>query len=100
MFRGLISDIGGRSCCQSALLSNYTLYAYTLYIAYFSSLMRSNMVFTSDFNFPFITTTPFSMCFVLDVETTHSKRILYFFELFSLMNGTIEIFRIVSVNLF
>ena len=26
MFRGLISDIGGRSCCQSVLLSNYTLY--------------------------------------------------------------------------
>ena len=25
MFRGLISDIGGRSCCQS-VLSNYTLY--------------------------------------------------------------------------
>ena len=26
MFKGLISDIGGRSCCQSILLSNYTLY--------------------------------------------------------------------------
>ena len=26
MFRGLISDIAGRSCCQSVLLSNYTLY--------------------------------------------------------------------------
>ena len=25
MFKGLISDIGGRSCCQSILLSNYTL---------------------------------------------------------------------------
>ena len=26
MFRGLISGIGGRSCYQSILLSNYTLY--------------------------------------------------------------------------
>ena len=26
MFRGLISDIGDRSCCQSILFSNYTLY--------------------------------------------------------------------------
>ena len=26
LFRGLLSDTGGRSCCQSVLLSNYTLH--------------------------------------------------------------------------
>ena len=35
--------------------------------------MRSDMVLTSDFNFPFVTSTPFSMCFAVDVETTHSN---------------------------
>ena len=59
-------------------------------ISYFSSLMRSGMVLTSDFNFPFVTSTPFSMRFAVDVETAHSKRILSFFELFNLMNGTIK----------
>ena len=55
--------------------------------------MRSDMVLTSDFDFPFVTSTPFSMCFALDVETTHSKRILFFFfALFDLMNGTIKFF--------
>ena len=54
--------------------------------------MRSDMVLTSDFNFPFVTSTPFSMCFAVDVETTHSKRILSFFALLSLMNGTIKFF--------
>ena len=34
MFRGLISDIGGRSCCQSVLLSNYTLYTSFCTISY------------------------------------------------------------------
>ena len=57
---------------------------------YFSTLMRSDMVLTSDFNFPFVTSTPFSMCFAVDVETTHSKRILSFFVLLNFMNGTIN----------
>ena len=48
------------------------------------------MVLTSDFNFPFVTSTPFSMCFAVDVETTHSKRILSFFAPFDLMNGTMK----------
>ena len=60
---------------------------------YFSSLMRSDMVLTSDFNFPLVTSTPFSMSFSVDVEeTTHSKRILSCFALFNLMNGTIKFF--------
>ena len=42
---------------------------------YFSTLMRSDMVLTSDFNFPFVTSTPFSMCFAVELETAHSKRI-------------------------
>ena len=50
--------------------------------------MRSDMVLTSDFNFPFVTSTPFSMCFVVDVEITHSKRTLSFFALLNLINGT------------
>ena len=54
--------------------------------------MRSDMAMTSDFNFPFVTSTPFSICFALDIETTHSKRILPFFELLNLMNGTIKFF--------
>ena len=54
--------------------------------------MRSDMVLTSDFNFPFVTSTPFSMCFAVDVETTHSKRILSFFELLNLMNEKIKLF--------
>ena len=40
--------------------------------------MRSDMVLTSDFNFLFATNTPFSMCFAVDVQTAHSKRILSF----------------------
>ena len=62
--------------------------------------MRSDMVLTSDFNFPFVTSTPFSMCFAVDVETTHSKRILYFFALFYLMNGAIKFFRLLLLILF
>ena len=61
---------------------------------YFSTLMRSDMVLTSDFDFPFVTSTTFSMCFAVDVETTHSKRILSFFALLSLMNGTIKFFEL------
>ena len=61
---------------------------------YFSTLMRSDMVLTSNFNFPFVTSTPFSMCFALDVEITHSKRILSFFALLKLMNDTIKFFRL------
>ena len=38
--------------------------------------MRSDMVLTSGFNFPFVTSTPFSICFAVNVETTHRKRIL------------------------
>ena len=59
---------------------------------YFLSLMESDTVLTSDFNFPLVTSTPFSMCFAVDVETTHSKIILSFFALFNLMNGTIKYF--------
>ena len=59
---------------------------------YFSSLMKADMVLISDFNFPIVTSTPFSMRFSMDVETTHSKRILWFFALFNLMNGTIKFF--------
>ena len=58
----------------------------------FSSLMRSDIVLRSDFNFPFFTSTPFSVFFAVDVETAHSKRILSFLELFNLMNGTIKFF--------
>ena len=54
--------------------------------------MRFDMVLESDFNFPFLISPPFSVFFAVDVETTHSKRILSFSELFDLMNGTIELF--------
>ena len=54
--------------------------------------MRSDMILTSDFNFPFVTRIHFSMCFAVDVETTHSERILSFFALLNLMNGTIKFF--------
>ena len=54
--------------------------------------MRFDMVLTSDFNFPFVTSTLFSMCFAVDVETTHSKRILSFFALLNLMNEAIKFF--------
>ena len=68
---------------------------------YFSSLMRSDMVLTSDFDFPFVTSTPFSMCFALDVETTHSKRILFFFFCtFWFDEWDNKIFRNVSLDLF
>ena len=50
------------------------------------------MVLTSDFNFLFVTSIPFSMCFAVDVQTTHSKRILSFFVLLNLMNRTIKFF--------
>ena len=43
-----------------------------------STLMRSDMVLTSSFNFPIVTSTRFSMCSAVDVETPHSKRILNF----------------------
>ena len=42
------------------------------------------MVLTSDFIFPFVTGTPLCMCFVMHLETTHSKRILSFFYTFKL----------------
>ena len=48
------------------------------------------MVLTSDFNFPFVNSTPFSMCFAVDVETAHFRRILSFFAIFNLMNGAIK----------
>ena len=54
--------------------------------------MRCDTILTSGFNFPFFTGTLFSMCFAVDVETTHSKRVLSFFALFNLMNGTIRFF--------
>ena len=67
---------------------------------YFLALMRSDMALTSDFNFPFVTSMPSSMCFAVDVETTHSKRILSFFELLNLMNGTIKFFRLLFLFIF
>ena len=67
---------------------------------YFSTLMRSDMVLTSDFNFPFVTSTPFSMCFAVDVETRHSKKILSFFCFFEFDEWDNQIFRIVSLHLF
>ena len=67
---------------------------------YFSALMRSDMALTSDFNFPFVTSTPFSMCFAVDVETTHSKRILFFFLTFEFDERENQIFRIISLHLF
>ena len=59
---------------------------------YFSSLMRSDMILTSGFNFPFFNSTLFNLCFVVDVETTHSKKVLSFFALFNLMNEAIKFF--------
>ena len=53
--------------------------------------MRSGMVLTSNFNFSFVNSIPFSMYLAVDVETAHSKRILPFFALFNLMNGTIKL---------
>ena len=44
--------------------------------------------------FPFFSSTLFSMCFAVDVGTTHCKRVLYFFALFNLMNGEIKFFRL------
>ena len=67
---------------------------------YFSTLMRSDMVLTSNFNFPFVTSTPFSMCFALDVEITHSKRILSFFCTFEIDERYNQIFQIVFLHLF
>ena len=58
----------------------------------FSSLMRSDTVLRSGFDFPFVTSTPFIVFSVVGVETTHSKRILSFVALFNLMNGTIKFF--------
>ena len=52
--------------------------------------MRSGMVLISDFNFPFVTSAPFSMCFAVVVETAHPERILSFFALFNLVNRTIK----------
>ena len=54
--------------------------------------MRSDMILTSGLNFPFFTSTLFSMCFPVDVETTYSKRVLSFFALFHLMNRAIKFF--------
>ena len=67
---------------------------------YFSTIMRSDMVLTSDFNFPFVTSAPFSMCFAVDVETRHSKKILSFFCFFEFDEWDNQIFRIVSLHLF
>ena len=54
--------------------------------------MRSDMVLTSDVNFPFVTRTPFSMCFAVDVKTIHSRRILSFFLLFEFDEPDNQIF--------
>ena len=66
---------------------------------YFSTLMRSDMILTSDFNFLFVTSTSFSMCCAVDVETAHSKRI-FFFCTFEFDERDNQIFRIVSLHLF
>ena len=55
--------------------------------SYFSTLVRSDVALTSGFNFPFVTSTPFSMCYPVDVQTTHSKRILSFLHLWILWTG-------------
>ena len=52
------------------------------------------MVLASDFNFPFVPSTPFNMCFAMHLYTTHSKSILSFFALFNWMNGTIKFFKL------
>ena len=44
------------------------------------------------FKFSFVTSTPFSTFFVVDVETTQAKIIFSFLALFNLMNGTIIFF--------
>ena len=62
--------------------------------------MTSDMVLTSDFNFLFVTSTPFNMCFAVDVETTHSKRILSFVCSFEFDERDNQIFWIVSFHLF
>ena len=63
-------------------------------------LMRSDIILTLDFNFAFVTSTTFSMCFAVAVETTHSERILSFFALFNLMNGTIKFFGLILLIFF
>ena len=62
--------------------------------------MTSDMVLTSDFNFLFVTSTPFYMCFAVDVETTHSKRILSFFCTLEFDERDNQIFWIVSLIFF
>ena len=52
------------------------------------------MVLRSDFNFPFGTSTPISEFFAVDVETGHSKKILFFLAHFDLINGTIKLFEL------
>ena len=61
---------------------------------YFSSLTKYDIVLRSDFNFPFVTSTPLRALFAVDVETTHSKRVLSFSALFNLMNGTTIFFEL------
>ena len=54
--------------------------------------MRSDMILTSGLNLPFFTSTTFQYVLCVNVETTHSKRVLSFFALFNLMNGAIKLF--------
>ena len=56
--------------------------------------MRSDIVLRSDFNFSFVTSTPLRALFAVDVETTHSKRVLSFSALFNLMNVTTIFFEL------
>ena len=60
--------------------------------------MRSDIILTSDFHFPFVTSTPFSIYFAVDVEATHSRE--SFFALLNLMNGTIKFFGTFLFNFF
>ena len=50
------------------------------------------MVLISDFKFLFVTCTPFSALFAVDVETAQSKRTMSFSALFNLTNRTIIFF--------
>ena len=56
--------------------------------------MWSHIVLRSDFNFSYVSSTPLRALFVMNGETTHSKRILSFLALFNLMNGAIIFFEL------
>ena len=65
-----------------------------IYILFMTSEIWYDIDIRLQIKFPFTISTPFSTCFAVDEETTHSKRILSFFALFNLMNLTIKFFRL------